>query len=410
MEWTLTARRTVRSRRRRSSRSRHRSSSPLRRLMVRCCLFFLPSLSPLNRIPPAAAKSLFSPAPSSHVYALTPTPFTTAQLSLLHTASLSLVDSAAREKWKASPSGADAGYGAILHPDGERKRKGGVAAVPRAAAPAPKAGPSAVKKEDEEAKPLAKGKEKAAPATKKKEVKKKDTGPKIGERRGLFSKSFDEPPPKSMSKKGKGKASSDEDSDEDESEEEEVKPKKTVPAKRKSSPTVSRSSSTTTKSVVKPAPKPAPAPAKKKSNVMTIDDDDDDDLWGAMDEEAMMEAEREAQKQVDAKKKAAGSGGVKKSAGAKKGETEREREARELEVRCFLLSRFLPFPFLSLCPPPCAVLHLSSLPYLSSPSFNALLTLSLAGNDGRRSNAARREEAIEARSFVSFPYSCHLPH
>ncbi|GAA5853727.1 hypothetical protein JCM8547_007425 [Rhodosporidiobolus lusitaniae] len=279
--------------------------------------------------------ALFTRPPSSHVYALTPTPLTTPQLSLLHTASLSLVSSSAREKWKDAPTGDAAAYGGILHPDGVKKRKAGAKIGPTP--PVSNAGPSAVKKEKEETKPdvKGKGKEKAPEKGKGKEIKKKaaDAGPKIGERRGLFSRSFDEPALKK--KKGKGKASSDEeDSDEEDDEsEEDVKPKKTIPAKRKSSPTVSRSNSVSTSSSFKPAAKLAPA---KKTVDISFSDDDDDEAWAAMDDAAMMQMEQDAQKQADEKKKkaaasAAGGSAMKKGPPAGKKETKEEREKRELE-------------------------------------------------------------------------------
>ncbi|GAA5837232.1 hypothetical protein JCM11251_004941 [Rhodosporidiobolus azoricus] len=282
-----------------------------------------------------AQTALFSSPPTIHVYALTPTPLTTAQLSLLSTSSLSLVSSANRDKWKTLSTEDSEGYGGIRYPDGVRKRKpgegarGGATSAAKPAAAGSSKAATVKKEEDKKPAPGAKGKQ---VEKKKPEPKKKATGPKIGQLRGLFSKSFDEPAP---SKKGKKKAdSSDEDEeDEEESEEQEdVKPaKKTIPAKRKSSPTVPRSNSTSRASSSKPTPAPSKtAPPKKEDVDMTLDDDDD---W-AMDEEALMEAERAAQKQADekAKAKAGGGGATDKSNAKGKGtETEAERQRRELE-------------------------------------------------------------------------------
>ncbi|GAA5972569.1 hypothetical protein JCM11641_001903 [Rhodosporidiobolus odoratus] len=294
-----------------------------------------------------AKAALFSRPPSSHVYAVTPTPLAISQLTLLHTASLSLVKPEAREKWKPSPEAdGEKAYGGIVHPDGERRRQpgqGGARGAPTSTAA--RAGsngkgaetkPAVPKKEETKAavKKEEKGKGKVSAAKgKAKDDKKKASGLKIGERRGLFGSAFDEP------KKGKGKKkkeSSDEEEEEEEEEEseEEVKPKKTVPAKRKSSPTATRSSSTTASSSKAPPAKPAPPP-KKAAAAMVLDDEDDDDDW-AMDEEALLEAERAAEKQAAEKAKKQAAGGSKTSTstgGSKAGkkETAAERQKRELE-------------------------------------------------------------------------------
>ncbi|GAA6016742.1 hypothetical protein JCM10207_003237 [Rhodosporidiobolus poonsookiae] len=306
-----------------------------------------------------ASLALFSPPPTSHIYALAPSPLAPAQLPLLHTASLSLVPPAARERWKPPPADAPA-YGALVHPDGERKRRPGEGARGGATSAAERAGPSAgtskagAKKEKEEkgkkedVKPAvkgAKGKDKAADNSKGK-GKKADTAPKIrpiGQLGGLFARQMDEPAKKGKGKGKKAASSDEEDEEENEDSDEDIKPqpRRTVPAKRKSSPTVSRSSSVTTAAVNKPSPV-APAPAAKgkstKAPSITLDDDDDDE-W-AMDEEALVEMEREAQRQAEAKKAKQGGAGAapakgkakeKEKAPPREGETKAERQKRELE-------------------------------------------------------------------------------
>ncbi|KAJ8292473.1 hypothetical protein OF846_004252 [Rhodotorula toruloides] len=250
-----------------------------------------------------AKRSLFTddPAPSSHIYALSPAHLTS--LSLLSTTSLSLIPPSVREtKWKASPDDIPA-YGGIVHPDGERKRKPGQGARKSAAMPAaPKAGPSkdkaAVKKQAEPPAKPAKGKGKAKEEPAKGKKKDEPKARPIGQLGGLFARKFED-------KKGKKKANSSDEEDDDESAEEEseedVKPKKkgsVVPAKRKStSPAVSRK---------KPDPPAAKSKAVKQEADIVMDDDDDD--W-AMDEEALLEAERAAEKQAASKKTDAATNG-----------------------------------------------------------------------------------------------------
>lgn len=297
-----------------------------------------------------AKTALFSPAPTSHVYALVPTRLTS--LALLSASALSLIRPEVREqKWKAAPESAPA-YGGIVHPDGERKVPHGkrkAPPMPAAAAVAPKAGPSGTSKpvkKDEAAtdsKPV-KGKGKAkekesvssAAASKGKAKKEEPKIRPIGQLGGLFAKKFDDSAMKK--KKGKKKADSDESdadgSDDDDEDEEEVKPKKSIPAKRKStSPAVSRK---------KPAPAAAPpqkataVPAKKTPEII-MDDDDEFGAWD-MDEEALLEAERAAEESVkaQAQAKAAGmsrgnSSTSKEASEPRKGETKAERQKRELE-------------------------------------------------------------------------------
>ncbi|GAA5958531.1 hypothetical protein JCM8115_002495 [Rhodotorula mucilaginosa] len=301
-----------------------------------------------------AKSALFSPAPTSHVYALVPTRLTS--LALLSASALSLIRPEVREqKWKAAPESAPA-YGGIVHPDGERKVSHGKREAPpmpaAAAAAAPKAGPSGTSKpakKDQEvaaaSKPVkgkGKGKEKetasSAAASKGKAKKEEPKIRPIGQLGGLFAKKLDD----SATKKNKGKKKadsddSDADGSDDDEDEEEVKPKKSIPAKRKStSPAVSRK---------KPAPAAAPpkkattAPAKKKTPEIIMDDDDEFGAWD-MDEEAMLEAERAAEEsfKAQAQAKAAGmsrgnssTSTSKEASEPRKGETKAERQKRELE-------------------------------------------------------------------------------
>ncbi|GAA5862406.1 hypothetical protein JCM3774_002505 [Rhodotorula dairenensis] len=307
-----------------------------------------------------AKSALFSPAPSSHVYALAPARLTS--LGLLSVSALSLIRPEVREqKWKAAPEGAPA-YGGIVHPDGERRvPQGKRKAAPPPLPAAPKAGPSGtskpVKKEATAAadpKPVkgkgkGKGKEKesaSAAAASKGKAKVKKEEPKIrpiGQLGGLFAKKFGDD---SKSKKGKKKADSDSDDDASEGseqEDEDVKPtKKTVPAKRKStSPAVSRKKPTpaapppATKKAAAPS---APATKKKTPEIIMADDDDEFGAWD-MDEEALLEAERAAEQAVKAHAQTKATNAPHASSttvtaagsAADKTETKAERQKRELE-------------------------------------------------------------------------------
>ncbi|GAA5847033.1 hypothetical protein JCM9279_002660 [Rhodotorula babjevae] len=322
--------------------------------------------------------------PSTHLYALLPAP-SLPDLALLGPAALSLVAPANRDKWRAPPAAEDEDkdaaqgtYGELVHPDGERRRvKGaagraagaGASASMSAAKGKGKAPVAAAKKEDEDEddKPVvadvggnkakgakAKGadsKAKDKKASKKDADKDKDkakakgpTSRPIGQLGGLFSRKFDEPPPKkAKGNKGKGKgkaASSDSDSDSDgdasgassDDDDEPAPPpksKKVVPAKRKSSsPVVTR-----TKAVSSPAKAAAPNKTKKAPDVVLDGDDGDEfDDW-AMDEEALLEAERAAEQQAATRKTSAGaSASASGSAGAGKAkESKADRQKRELE-------------------------------------------------------------------------------
>lgn len=284
-----------------------------------------------------AKSSLFSPAPSSHIYALTPSALPRTEFSQLTTAYLPIANSS---KWKPPPDkdAIGGGYGGITSADGkETKRKGKIVRKPTtttAAANASASGSGSGSKVATKVEEKGKGKASTSSTTVKKEelssstttkkgkkkveeVPKKKAAPKIvpiGQRGGLFSKSF----------AAKKEESSDEEEEEEESEEE-VKPKKgkTVPAKRKSnSPQVAR------KAPPAPVKKPSPKKAKGKE-VIDLGDDDEDD-W-AMDEEAMAEMEREANAKVQAKKPVPPK---KKPVVTKKkeNETDSERQKRELEV------------------------------------------------------------------------------
>ncbi|GAA5938032.1 hypothetical protein JCM3775_005317, partial [Rhodotorula graminis] len=331
--------------------------------------------------------------PSTHLYALLPSP-SLPSLALLGPATLSLVAPAAREKWRVPPpaaaeDGAEAGdhggaYGELVNPDGERRRVKGATAAGRAAGAGAGASASAAKgkgkgkepvgasstsrttsaagkKEGDDEPAVAVGKAKAGadkPKAKDKKASKKDAadkdkakdnkGPKarpIGQLGGLFSRTFDKPPPPKKSsyksKKGKGKASSDSDSDsdgdsddkssgsdddDDDDDDDDVKPvKKVVPAKRKSSsPVVTRK---------KAVASPVKVPKKKAADVVLDGDDGDEfDDW-AMDEEALLEAERAAEVQAAQRKTSAGaSGSAEAGKGKAKGkESKADRQKRELE-------------------------------------------------------------------------------
>lgn len=312
----------------------------------------------------AAKTALFSPAPTSHVYALVPTRLTS--LALLSASALSLIRPEVREqKWKPAPESAPA-YGGIVHPDGERKVPQGKHKAPPMPAAAPKAGPSGTSKpakKDEAAaaaasKPVkgkGKGKEKesasSAAASKGKAKKEEPKIRPIGQLGGLFAKKFDDSTTKK--KKDKKKADSDDSDadgrDDDDEDEEVVKPKKSIPAKRKStSPAVSRK---------KPAPaaaappqKATAAPAKKTPEIIMDNDDDEFGAWD-MDEEALLEAERAAEESIKAKAQARAAGmsrgnsstsTSKEASEPRKGETKAERQKRELEV-CATFFEFLRF-------------------------------------------------------------------
>ncbi|GAA5888003.1 hypothetical protein JCM5296_001528 [Sporobolomyces johnsonii] len=292
-----------------------------------------------------AKSSLFSPPPTSHVYALTPVPLAASTLSLLTASSLSLVSSSpAAKKWKPTPTSAD-GYGTIVHPEGIKKRKAPPGAgIAKAAVSSTSASASdSAASTSRGGKKLDKGKAAAEQDKGKGKTKKEDTKKKpvaapamrpIGQLGGLFGKKF------AAAKKASSSDEEEDSDDEDEEEEKEVKPRKkasVVPAKRKStSPAVSKKPAPAPAPVKKPVP--AAAAAKKKPVEVDLDlgDDDDDDDW-AMDEEALMEAERQATKQAEAKKAPAtvGGSGKKEAAGGGAGgnrvETTAERQKRELE-------------------------------------------------------------------------------
>ncbi|GAA6062413.1 hypothetical protein JCM10212_006048 [Sporobolomyces blumeae] len=333
-----------------------------------------------------AKRALFSPAPTLHVYALTPTRLDRSSFSTLTTCSLGHPDqSEHKARWKMAPDpeAVGQGYGGIVSADGEKKRatntSGGKGKAPSTtASTAGTNGKGGISKGESSKASTStakddKGKGKATASTTAKgkkgtdpKKKKKDSAPAarpIGALGGLFARSF---PPKKASDDEED--DSEEEADDDDDEEEEEKPKKragssVVPAKRKStSPAVSRKpapapaakKSVASTSSAKTATKPKAAstltaaftkkaPAKKAPSAAEVDIDlgDDDDDW-AFDEEAMMELEREAAAKVEKNKKPAPAAKVavpssKKGAPIKKkeNETAAEREKRELEEMMF---------------------------------------------------------------------------
>ncbi|GAA5933981.1 uncharacterized protein JCM15063_000523 [Sporobolomyces koalae] len=268
-----------------------------------------------------AAKELFQPTPSIHVYALTPNPL--AEFSQLTTTYLPIEPSS---KWKPRPTSEEQ-YGQILNWNGrEMKRSGkkGQATNPKKNVEDGK-GKGKAKAKDEpvpskkKEEPAAAAKGKKATTTIKKPIKKAAAGPSsrpIGQLGGLFSKQF--------AAQKKAESSSDEE------EEEEEQPKKkssVVPTKRKStSPVVTRKSA--------PPAKKVKSPAKKTAKLEEIEIDDDDD-W-AMDEEAMLEMEREANQKVQGKIEPPAIAKPKQVPRKKKdNETDSERQQRELEEMMF---------------------------------------------------------------------------
>ena len=213
---------------------------------------------------PTVESARFSPAPTKHVYALSPSAPTVATLAASSSLAHPSTSKAAGDdpsSWKPAPV---QGYGTITHPNGPRKRaptaKGAKPPLKSTTAPtaaaqkagaAPKADAKGKGKEPAKAGGMASlfaKPTKAAPAAR-----------PIGQLGGLFAPRDPPPPPKEKeAKKGK---------------------EKVVPSKRKVEE--------------KEKPKEKPKPVKKVSNGVFDDevDDDDDDL-NEEDEAALLEMEQ----------------------------------------------------------------------------------------------------------------------
>lgn len=267
------------------------------------------------------------PPPTQHIYALSPQPLTS--LSQLAPYALSSLSDSTRAKWKPAPEG---GYGGIVHPEGEMRKKGkarekvvGVTA-PAAAKASAVASTSAAAKTSSTTAP--KGKSTAtststssakASTSKSAASTSKSAAPaprKIGELGGLFARSTPAPKPDKKEKEKKRKAS--------------------PPPKPK----------TVTKAV--PAPKAAPKKAGRSNGIFGDEelasdeefemDGGDEGMW---DEEALREAEEDAARKANERKGSVGGRGkdVEKGKGKgkevqekdKDGQTAKERRAKEQE-------------------------------------------------------------------------------
>lgn len=244
----------------------------------------------------AAKLLLFSSPPSKHVYSLSPAPLHS--LVLLTGYQLALI---APDKWKAPPA---EGYGGIVHPDGERRKKvdlkgkGKVTAIAKSTISAASATITKGKTiEEKKVVGKAKGKEAASAAA----APAKAVPRPIGALRGLFAKQEAAPPP--------------------------IK-------KRKASPPPPAKKMVPKKEV----PPPAPVPAKKTkivSNGIFGDEEVSDDEFAIGDDE--MDAMREMEEEMEQeKKKKDNAEKIRILKIVKKGETAKEKEKRELAVSLLL--------------------------------------------------------------------------
>ena len=223
----------------------------------------LTHLSPLI----TAESARFSPEPTKHVYALSPSPPTISLLaassSIAH-ASTSRAAGDDQSTWKPAPAD---GYGTITHPDGPRKRAASAKdtkpppkSTAAQAAPAPKVG--AVAKADVKGKGKDSAKLNGMASLFGKPNKPAAAARPIGQLGGLFAPR-DPPKPQEVEVAKKAKD-------------------KVVPSKRKAEE--------------KEKPREKPKPVKKVANgIFGEEEVDDDDEFNEEDESAMREMEEERQ-------------------------------------------------------------------------------------------------------------------